>query len=68
VTPPPYDPNRPPNATGQGQPPGELKDAKDKEEDKKKNPLKKIFGIFGGKKKDSDKPQPEEPDKAKPDQ
>lgn len=65
---PPYDPNRPPNATGQGQPPAELKDAKDKEEDKKKNPLKKIFGIFGGKKKDSDRPQPEEPDKAKPDQ
>jgi penicillin-binding protein 1B len=28
--------------------------------DKKKNPLKKIFGIFGGKKKDSDKPKPPE--------
>jgi len=27
------------------------------QKDKKKNPLKKIFGIFGGKKKDSDKPQ-----------
>jgi penicillin-binding protein 1B len=28
--------------------------------DKKKNPLKKIFGIFGDKKKDSDKPKPPE--------
>jgi len=27
------------------------------QKDKKKNPLKKIFGIFGGKKKYSDKPQ-----------
>jgi penicillin-binding protein 1B len=65
----PYDPNRPPNATGQGQPPEQV-DAKDKEEEKKKNPLKKIFGIFGGKKKDSDKPKPDEssqPDKTKPD-
>jgi hypothetical protein len=26
--------------------------------DKKKNPLQKIFGIFGGKKKDSDKAKP----------
>jgi penicillin-binding protein 1B len=60
----PYDPNRPPNATGQGQPP-EPVEAKDKEEEKKKNPLKKIFGIFGGKKKDSDKPKPDE--EAKPD-
>jgi penicillin-binding protein 1B len=54
-----YDPNRPPDATGQGQPP--VPDAKPGE--KKKNPLQKIFGIFGGKKKDSDKakptPQPE---------
>jgi penicillin-binding protein 1B len=52
----PYDPNRPPNATGQGAPvPAEQTD------EKKKNPLKKIFGIFGGKKKDPDKakPQPE---------
>jgi len=54
----PYDPNRPPDATGQGAsdptaPPGE----------KKKNPLQKIFGIFGGKKKDPDKakPQPDSP-------
>ncbi len=55
----PYDPNRPPNASGQGTPsdpaapPGE----------KKKNPLQKIFGIFGGKKKDPDKakPQPDTP-------
>ena len=58
----PFDPNRPPNATGQGTPPAEVKDAKDKEEDKKKNPLKKIFGIFGGKKKDSDKPKPNNPE------
>lgn len=27
-------------------------------EEKKKNPLQKIFGIFGGKKQDSDKPKP----------
>ena len=66
---PPYDPNRPPYASGQGQPAQqtpEAKEAKDKEEDeKKKNPLKKIFGIFGGKKKDSDKPKPD--DTSKPD-
>ena len=64
----PYDPNRPPNATGQGQPP-ETVEAKDKEDEKKKSPLKKIFGIFGGKKKDSDKPKPDDttpPDKTKP--
>ena len=60
----PYDPNRPPNATGQGQTPQPV-EAKDKEEEKKTNPLKKIFGIFGGKKKDSDKPKPE--DSSKPD-
>jgi len=35
-------------------------DANDKDKEKKKNPLKKIFGIFGGKKKDSDK-QPQKP-------
>jgi penicillin-binding protein 1B len=72
----PYDPNRPPDATGQGQAPAELKDAKDKEDEKKGNPLKKIFGIFGGKKKDkdSDKPKPDgtdnpsKPDQAKPNQ
>src|SRR5229473_2786352 len=66
----PYDPNRPPYATGQGQPQVEQKDAKDKEDEKKKSPLQKIFGIFGGKKKDSDKPKSddsEKPDKAKPD-
>jgi penicillin-binding protein 1B len=65
----PYDPNRPPNATGQGQPPVPV-EAKDKEDDKKTNPFKKIFGIFGGKKKDSDKPKPDDlpqPDKTKPD-
>jgi penicillin-binding protein 1B len=64
----PYDPNRPPNATGQGQPglqTPEAKEAKDKEDEKKKSPLKKIFGIFGGKKKDSDKPKPD--DASKPD-
>jgi penicillin-binding protein 1B len=63
-----YDPNRPPNATGQGPDPG----AKEvNEEDKKKNPLKKIFGIFGGKKKPEPgktdpgqpKPKPDNPDK-----
>ena len=62
----PYDPNRPPNATGQGQPgqqTPEAKEAKDKEEEKKKSPLKKIFGIFGGKKKDSDNPKPDEASK-----
>jgi penicillin-binding protein 1B len=47
------DPNRPPDATGQ--PPA---DPSAQAADKKKNPLQKIFGIFGGKKK--------EPDKAKP--
>src|SRR5262249_50231173 len=50
-----YAPTRPPNATGQGQEPAaeEVKDGQ-----KKKNPLKKIFGIFGGKKK----PEPAKPD------
>jgi len=51
----PYDPNRPPNATGQG-----AVDANGKPVEKKKNPLQKIFGIFGGKKKqDPDKPKPD---------
>jgi penicillin-binding protein 1B len=55
----PYDPNRPPNATGQGQQPAV--DANGKPIEKKKNPLQKIFGIFGGKKKpDPDKPKPED--------
>jgi len=49
-----YDPNRPPDATGQGAQPGDLTKAGEK----KKNPLQKIFGIFGGKKKDSDKDKP----------
>src|SRR3979490_324441 len=41
----PYDPNRPPGATGQGPAvPSEQSG------EKKKNPLQKIFGIFGGKK------------------
>ena len=49
-----YDPNRPPNATGQGSgQPGEQPAA-----EKKKSPLQKIFGIFGGKKKDPDKAKP----------
>ena len=57
-----YDPNRPPNATGQGTEPT-VEDAKDaKDGDKKKNPLKKIFGIFGGKKK----PEPVKPDPGQP--
>ncbi|MGA2095711.1 MAG: PBP1A family penicillin-binding protein [Candidatus Acidiferrum sp.] len=54
----PYDPNRPPGATGQGT------DPHAPPTEKKKNPLQKIFGIFGGKKKDPDKakPQPEKGD------
>lgn len=46
------DPNRPPNATGQ---PGATADPNAQDGDKKKNPLSKIFGIFGGKKKEPDK-------------
>jgi penicillin-binding protein 1B len=56
----PYDPNRPPNATGQGPPPPA--DAA-KPAEKKKNAWQKIFGIFGGKKKqdpDKDKPKPDD--------
>jgi penicillin-binding protein 1B len=55
----PYDPNRPPDATGQGPAPPSTES-----DDKKKNPLQKIFGIFGGKKKDPDKakPKPEKGD------
>jgi penicillin-binding protein 1B len=54
-----YDPNRPPDATGQGP-----VDPSAKPDDKKKNPLQKIFGIFGDKKKDPDKakPKPEKGD------
>jgi penicillin-binding protein 1B len=52
-----YDPNRPPDATGQGSQPG----TEAKPDEKKKNPLHKIFGIFGGKKKDSDKAKPTPP-------
>jgi penicillin-binding protein 1B len=48
-----YDPNRPPDATGQGA----LEPAAQPDE-KKKSPLQKIFGIFGGKKKDSEKDKP----------
>ena len=62
----PVDPNKPAAQPGQNQPntaigpdgkPLDVTDADDKNKEKKKNPLKKIFGIFGGKKKDSDKPQ-----------
>jgi penicillin-binding protein 1B len=49
-----YDPNRPPDATGQG-----TNDPNAKPPEKKKNPLQKIFGIFGGKKKDPDKAKPQ---------
>ena len=61
ITTAPYDPNRPPDATGQGTPGTTTGDAG---EEKKKNPLQKIFGIFGGKKKDPDKakPKPEKGD------
>ncbi len=54
-----YDPNRPPNATGQGP-----ADPSAQSGEKKKNPLSKIFGIFGGKKKEPDKakPKPEKGD------
>jgi len=45
--------------------PQEVPTADGDQKDKKKNPLKKIFGIFGGKKKDSDKQdkqqQPQKP-------
>jgi penicillin-binding protein 1B len=49
-----YDPNRPPDATGQG-----TLDPNVPPTEKKKNPLQKIFGIFGGKKKDPDKAKPQ---------
>src|SRR3989442_5594154 len=57
----PYDPNRPPGATGQGQ---VASDPSAQSGEKKKNPLQKIFGIFGGKKKEPDtaKPKPEKGD------
>ena len=60
----PYDPNRPPNATGQGQQPANPSANPADSGEKKKNPLQKIFGIFGGKKKEPDKakPQPEKGD------
>ncbi|MGB7469050.1 MAG: hypothetical protein WBW58_06735, partial [Candidatus Acidiferrum sp.] len=68
----PYDANRPPNASGQGAPgltPASAADPNAADpnappEEKKKNPLQKIFGIFGGKKKDPDKakPKPEKGD------
>jgi penicillin-binding protein 1B len=49
-----YDPNRPPDGTGQG-----TVDPNAPPSEKKKNPLQKIFGIFGGKKKDPDKAKPQ---------
>jgi penicillin-binding protein 1B len=54
-----YDPNRPPQATGQAP-----VDTSAQSGEKKKSPLQKIFGIFGGKKKDPDKakPKPEKGD------
>ena len=55
------DPNRPPNASGQ--PPADPAAQPNDTNEKKKNPLDKIFGIFGDKKKDSDK---KDSDKAKP--
>ena len=58
----PYDPNRPPNATGQGPDPA---DPSAQPAEKKKNALHKIFGIFGGKKKDPDKAKPK-PEKGDP--
>ncbi len=53
------DPNRPPDATAQG--PGQ---PAAQTSEKKKNPLQKVFGIFGGKKKEPDKakPKPEKGD------
>jgi penicillin-binding protein 1B len=53
------DPNQPPNAPGQAP-----ADPSAQTADKKKNPLQKIFGIFGGKKKEPDKakPKPEKGD------
>jgi len=56
----PYDPNRPPNATGQGP-----ADPSAQSDEKKKNPFHKIFGIFGGKKKEPDKAKPT-PEKGDP--
>ncbi|MGH9743509.1 MAG: PBP1A family penicillin-binding protein [Candidatus Acidiferrum sp.] len=62
----PYDANRPPGATGQGAAPSTTVegDPSAPPVEKKKNPLQKIFGIFGGKKKDPDKakPKPEKGD------
>jgi penicillin-binding protein 1B len=58
----PYNPNRPPEAQGEKRG-GDDQSAAGTE--KKKNPLKKIFGIFGGKKKDPDKAKPN-PEKGDP--
>jgi penicillin-binding protein 1B len=56
----PNDPNRPPTATGQNP-----TDPSADSGEKKKNPLQKIFGIFGGKKKEPDKAKPK-PEKGDP--
>src|SRR5262249_53737408 len=68
---PPPDPGRPVGSLNGGDqrtaigPDGKSREnraADGDQKDKKKNPLKKIFGIFGGKKKDSDKPaKPQKP-------
>ncbi len=62
----PYDSNRPPDATGQGTlaaTPVAGTGTSAQPETKKKNPLQKIFGIFGGKKNpDKAKPKPEKGD------
>jgi len=49
--------NQPVPALGADGKPQATAEDESKEKEKKKNPLKKIFGIFGGKKKDSDQPQ-----------
>jgi penicillin-binding protein 1B len=50
----------PPELGPDGKP---LADGAEPAEKKKKNPLQKVFGIFGGKKKDSDKPPKPPPEK-----
>jgi len=71
----PSDPNRPPNATQPGAvgnqqvvplgPDGKPVTTGAPAQPKKKNPLQKVFGIFGGKKKDSDKQQPQQQPQSK---
>jgi len=59
----PYDPNRPPKCLTARVPPAGRSFRQP--EEKKKNALHKIFGIFGGKKKDPDKAKPK-PEKGDP--